>query len=147
MSVLLIISAMPIYLFSQNTDRMVTPNNEKYNLEKLYEDMYSYMISKDTESLGKLLDDDFVLVHMTGMRQPKKDYLKGISNGTLNYFSCEDSEINLDIQGSKARLTGKSKVNAAVFGGGRNIWRLQLDLDLINKEGTWLITEIRASTY
>ena len=72
---MLIISAMPIYLFSQNTDRMVTPNNEKCNLEKLYEEMYSYMISKDTESLGKLLDDDFVLVHMTGMRQPKKDYL------------------------------------------------------------------------
>ena len=144
---MLIISAMPIYLFSQNTDRMATPNNEKCNLEKLYEDMYSYMISKDTESLGKLLDDDFVLVHMTGMRQPKKDYLKAISNGTLNYFSCEDSEINLDIQGSKARLTGKSKVNAAVFGGGRNTWRLQLDLDLINKEGNWFITEIRASTY
>ena len=109
--------------------------------------MYSYMISKDIESLAKLLDDDFVLVHMTGMRQPKKDYLKAISNGTLNYFSCEDSEIYTDIQGSKARLTGKSKVNAAVFGGSRNTWRLQLDLDLINKEGNWFITEIRASTY
>ena len=144
---MLIISAMPIYLFSQNTDRMVTPNNEKCNLEKLYEDMYSYMISKDLAALEKLLDDDFVLVHMTGMMQPKKDYLKAISNGTLNYFSCEDSEINTVIQGGKARLTGKSKVNAAVFGGGRNIWRLQLDLDLIKKEGSWLITEIRASTY
>ena len=109
--------------------------------------MYSYMISKNIESLGKLLDEDFVLVHMTGMRQPKKDYLKVISNGTLNYFSCEDSEINTDIQRSKAWLTGKSKVNAAVFGGGRNTWRLQLDLDLENKAGNWLITEIRASTY
>ena len=138
---------MPIYLFSQNIDKMVPPKNEKCNLEKLYEDMYSYMISKDTESLGKLLEDDFVLVHMTGMRQTKKDYLKAISNGTLNYFSCEDSEIYTDIQGSKARLTGKSKVNAAVFGGSRNTWRLQLDLDLINKEGNWFITEIRASTY
>ena len=138
---------MPIYLFSQNPYGMETPNNEKNNLEKLYEDMYSYMISKDTAALGKLLDDDFILVHMTGMRQPKKDYLKAISNGTLNYFSCEDSEIYTDIQGSKARLTGKSKVNAAVFGGSRNTWRLQLDLDLINKEGNWFITEIRASTY
>ena len=82
---------MPIYLFSQNPDRMETPNNEKCNLKKLYKDMYSYMISKDIESLVKLLDDDFVLVHMTGMRQPKKEYLKAISNGTLNYFSCEDS--------------------------------------------------------
>ena len=138
---------MPLCLLSQNPDRMETPNNEKCNLIKLYKDMYSYMISKDTESLGKLLEDDFVLVHMTGMRQLKKDYLKAISNGTLNYFSCEDSEIYTDIQGSKARLTGKSKVNAAVFGGSRNTWRLQLDLDLINKEGNWFITEIRASTY
>ena len=111
---------MPLCLFSQNPDRMETPNIEKSKLEKLHEDMYSYMISKDTTALGKLLDDDFVLVHMTGMRQPKKEYLKAISNGTLNYFSCEDSEINTVIQGGKARLTGKSKVNAAVFGGGRN---------------------------
>lgn len=138
---------MPIYLFSQNTDRMIPSNNEKCNLEKLYEDMFSYMISKDIESLGKMLDEDFVLVHMTGMRQPKREYLKAVSNGTLNYFSCEDSEINTYIQGEKARLTGKSKVNAAVFGGGRNIWRLQLDIDLISKDGYWLITEIRASTY
>ena len=147
MSVLLFVSAMPIYIFSQNYEVMETLHNEKYELEKLYEDMYSYMISKDTAALGKLLDDDFVLVHMTGMRQPKKEYLKTISNGTLNYFSCEDSEINTYIQGKKARLTGKSKVNAAVFGGGRNIWRLQLDIDLISKDGYWLITEIRASTY
>ena len=144
---MLVISAIPIYIFSQNYEVMETLHNEKYELEKLYEDMYSYMISKDTATLEKLLDEDFVLVHMTGMRQPKKDYLKAISNGTLNYFSCEDSEFNTYNQGEKARLTGKSKVNAAVFGGRRNIWRLQLDLDLINKEGNWLITEIRASTY
>ena len=128
-------------------ERMETPNKDKYNLEKLYEDMYSFMISKDTESLGKLLDDDFVLVHMTGMRQHKKEFLNAISNGNLNYFSCEDSEINTDIKGEKVRLTGKSKVNAAVFGGGRNTWRLKLDLDLIKKERHWMITEIRASTY
>ena len=138
---------MPLCLLSQNPDRMETPNNEKCIFKKLYEDMYSYMISKDIESLAKLLDDDFVLVHMTGMRQPKKEYLKAISNGILNYFSCEDSEINTDIQGEKARLTGKSKVNAAVFGGVRTTWRLQLDIDLISKDGCWLITEIRASTY
>ena len=84
---------------------------------------------------------------MTGMRQSKKEYLKSISNGTLNYFSCDESKIKTDIQGKKARLTGKSKVNAAVFGGGINTWRLQLDLDLISKDGYWVITEIRASTY
>ena len=84
---------------------------------------------------------------MTGIRQSNKEYLKTILNGTLNYYSCEDSEIIFDIQGSKARLTGKSKVIAAVFGGGKNDRRLQLDLDLINKEGNWLITKIRAYNY
>ena len=41
----------------------------------LYWEMYRYMISKDTASLGKMLSDDFVLVHMTGMRQSKQEYL------------------------------------------------------------------------
>lgn len=120
---------------------------EKEELEKLYADMYAAMIAKDTVSLGKILDNDFILVHMTGMRQPKKEYLQAIANGTLNYFSCDDTDLEIEIKGDKAFIIGKSKVNAAVFGGGRHTWRLRLDLDMTRKEGKWLISEIRASTY
>ena len=115
--------------------------------QKLYSDMYKYMISKDVSQLGSLLDDSFVLVHMTGMRQTKNEYLKAIENGTLNYFSEELEHIDTSVSGDSAVLVGKSKVSAAVFGGGRHTWRLKLDIKLKHKDDQWLITEVRASTY
>ena len=54
-----------------------------------YQEMYRAMIAKDIPALSAVLDDSFVLVHMTGMRQPKAAFLKAVANGTLNYSSAE----------------------------------------------------------
>ena len=120
---------------------------EHEELQKLYIDMYRYMIAKDTENLEALLDNSFVLVHMTGMKQTKQEYLRAIKTGTLNYFSEELDNINVKISGDRAAVIGQSRVNAAVFGGGRHTWRLELDIDFIKRDGRWLMTEARASTY
>ena len=117
------------------------------NLEKLYTEMYQHMISKDISQLSEILDDSFILVHMTGMKQDKQEYLKAIADGTLNYYSETTEKVNIKINENKASIIGQSRVNATVFGGGRHTWRLELDIDLINKDGRWLITEARASTY
>ena len=109
--------------------------------------MYQHMISKDISQLSEILDDSFILVHMTGMKQDKQEYLKAIADGTLNYYSETTEKVNIKINENKASIIGQSRVNAAVFGGGRHTWRLELDIDLINKDGRWLITEARASTY
>ncbi len=113
----------------------------------LYREMYRYMIAKDTASLGRILADDFVLVHMTGMRQSKQEYLRAIANGTLNYYSEELDAAPVQIDDDKARLRGQSRVNAAVFGGGRHTWKLQLDITLKRDGSGWIITGARASTY
>lgn len=46
-----------------------------------------------------------------------------------------------------ARLIGRSRVNAAVYGGGRHIWPLQMDSKLERIGGQWKITWTKASTY
>ena len=120
---------------------------EHDELQKLYSDMYHYMIAKDVSKLGSILDDSFVLVHMTGMRQTKREYLKAIKNGTLNYFSEELERFSAQVSEDTAVLVGQSRVSAAVFGGGRHTWRLQLDIKLKNRDDLWLMTEARASTY
>ena len=59
--------------------------NDKQMIEALYRQMYRAMIAKDVAALDTILDDSAVLVHMTGTRQAKRDYLREIKNGTLNY--------------------------------------------------------------
>ena len=114
---------------------------------RLYREMYSAMINKDRAELERIHDDSFVLFHMTGMKQSKNEYISAIMGGTLNYYSAVHDDMEATVNGDTAKLTGKSKVMAAVFGGGKSTWRLQLDFELIWKNGEWYFTFARASTY
>ena len=121
--------------------------SEQEKIENSYKKMYQGMIDKDRNTLLEILDDSFVLVHMTGMRQSKTAFIQAVEDGTLNYYSANHQQINVNFRGNEAELTGQSVVNAAVFGGGRHTWRLQLELRLEQEAGAWQITEVRASTY
>ena len=70
--------------------------------------MYRAMIVKDAEGLNTVLDDSFVLVHMTGMRQNKKAFIQAVMNGTLNYYSCEDDSVEATVNGDTATVIGKA---------------------------------------
>ena len=121
--------------------------DDKEIIENCYRQMYCGMVDKDRTILSKVLDESFVLIHMTGMRQTKEAFIRAIEDGTLNYFHADHQHLDTVVHGSAAKLTGQSIVNAAVFGGGKHTWRLQLDLKLIKDVGAWVITEARASTY
>ena len=121
--------------------------SEQENVVHCYQKMYRGMIDKDRDVLLEVLDDSFVLVHMTGMRQSKPAFIRAVEDGTLNYFSVNHQQIDAEVHGGQANLIGQSVVNAAVFGGGRHTWRLQLKLELEQKGGVWLITKATASTY
>ena len=121
--------------------------NDKEKIENCYRQMYLGMIQKDRNVLSEVLDDSFVLVHMTGMRQSKAAFIQAVEEGTLNYYSANHQRMEANVSGDQAELIGQSAVNAAVFGGGPHTWRLQLKLKLVQRAGSWRITEAKASTY
>ena len=135
--------------------------DDKKEIAALYERMYRAMIAKDSTTLARVMTDDFELIHMTGMRQSKQQYIDAIADGTLNYYSATHEQMDIIIDNpdhsnnqaitqssiQTATLTGRSRVTAAVFGGGRNTWSLQLRFKLRKQDGRWQFTESRASTY
>ena len=125
----------------------MSANSDTEEIRQAYIRMYDGMISKDERILDEVLDDSFVLVHMTGMRQPKQAFIKAVLNGTLNYFSAEHENMPVEISGDTAVLTGQSYVAAVVFGGGRSNWHLQQKCSLKKTDGVWKITRSVASTY
>ena len=120
---------------------------EKELIRSAYKKMYDGMITKDAAVLRDVLDNSFILVHMTGMRQSKEAFIKAVMNGTLNYFSAEHEHLPVEVNGDTAVLTGQSYVAAAVFGGGRSNWHLQQKCSLKKRDGKWKITRSIASTY
>ena len=121
--------------------------NDKEALENCYRRLYSGMVNKDRAILSAVLDEDFILIHMTGMIQAKEVFIRAVEDGTLNYFSADHQQISADTHGETAELVGQSLVRAAAFGGGQHTWRLQLRLKLSRTGDSWRITEAKASTY
>lgn len=121
--------------------------DDKQQLAALYERMYKAMIAKDSTVLDEVHADDFVLVHMTGMHQSKPVYIRAIMDGTLNYYTAVTEELDIDVDGDKAVITGHSRVEAAVFGGGRHTWPLSLRFEARKENGIWRFTRSQASTY
>ena len=134
-------------LFLGMTAIIMQAKTDKEQIGTLYREMYAAMVAKDTATLNRVHADDFVLTHMTGMHQSKQEYIRAIAEGTLNYYSAEHEQMDIKIDGNHATLTGRSRVNAAVFGGGRHTWRLQLSFQLEKRNSQWMFTNAKASTY
>ena len=123
--------------------------NDEDALRALYCDLGDASMRKDAAAIRTLLAPDYALVHMTGMHQSREDYIAAVTDCTLNYFSTEHDSIDVRISadGMHATICGRSHVEAAVFGCGRHVWRLQQELKAKKRDGRWLLTESRASTY
>ena len=124
--------------------------NEEGEAEKIrqcYRLMYQGMIEKDGRLLDEVLHDSFTLIHMSGMRQPKQEFIRAVQDGTLNYYSAGHQRIDVRMHKETAELKGQSIVSAAVFDGGRRSWRLQLICSLARENDRWLLTGAKASVY
>ena len=121
--------------------------DEREIIREMYRKYWRYMIEKDADGLRGLMAKDYCLLHMTGVRQSAEVFLRGLLDGTFNYYSAEHDGIEVEIDGDRATLIGRSRVVAAVNGGRRSSWRLRGDFTLRKEQGTWRFTGSRASTY
>ena len=116
-------------------------------IREMYRKYWRYMIEKDENGLRSLMSGDYRLRHMTGVTQSADEFLRTLMRGTFNYYSAEHDSIEVSLNGESASMVGKSRVVAAVYGGGRHLWRLRGDFTLRKENGAWLFTSSGASTY
>ena len=120
---------------------------DEEQIKELYIRYWQCMIDKNADGLRSLQTDDYYLMHMTGTKQSRETFINGLLDGTFNYYSADHDAIDVRINGDSAAMTGKSRVVAAVYGGGKGSWRLQGDFTLRKENGAWKLTSSRASTY
>ena len=105
------------------------------------------MIEKNAAGLRRIMTEDYYLLHMTGVRQSREEFLRDLLDGTFNYYTADHDSIVVRIDGNVAEMIGKSQVTAAVYGGRKNQWRLCGVFSLRNENGYWKLTNSKASTY
>lgn len=120
---------------------------DKDIIKKIYIDLCTASINKDIDLINELLSDDYVLVHMTGKNQSKKEYIESLLNGDLKYYELAHESIEVKIEGEYATLVGKTKTLASPFGISPSWWKLRQDISLKKVNGKWIIILSKASMY
>lgn len=121
--------------------------SDKNIIKNLYIDLCEASINKNLEKLDEILADNYILVHMTGMNQSKIDYINSVKNGNLKYYESIHESIDINIEGNKAKVIGKTKTLASPFGMSKSWWRLKQELIVEKIDNKWKITHSKASTY
>lgn len=122
-------------------------SGDREAIRALYREYWRCMIAKNADGLRAILAEDYSLLHMTGVQQSAEVFLRGLLDGTFHYYAAEHDSIDVQVSGDQAVMVGKSRVLAAVYGGGKHLWRLRGDFTLRREQGVWKLTGSRASTY
>lgn len=99
------------------------------------------LIDKDEDKLNEILTEKYELVHMSGKRQTKQEFISEIMDGTLNYYKSEiiDPTILWDDK-ERATLVADVALTAKVYGiNGK--WTLDTTVDFEKVDGKWYFTK------
>ncbi|MED5802751.1 nuclear transport factor 2 family protein [Gordonia sp. Z-3] len=117
------------------------------SVEAAYAALRDAMTDGDTATLDDLLDREFTLTHMTGLVQPRREWLQEIDSGSMTYHTISDVDITAreDTLGLP-QLTVRTLTDATIWGT-RHTWRLVLEVHFAPLREGWLITNVVASTW
>ena len=95
------------------------------------------LIDKDCDVLDEILTDKYELVHMSGKRQTKEEFISEIMDGTLNYYKSEiaDPTILWDDE-ERPTLIADVTLTAKVYGT-EGKWTLNTAVDFEKIDGEW----------
>jgi ketosteroid isomerase-like protein len=111
-----------------------------------YEAQCRAMVAGDADALGALLAEDFTLVHMTGYRQPKGEWLADVRSGAMTYHAMADVDVSVEDSGGSPVLIARTQTEATIWGA-HGTWPLQLRISFTRTGGAWLAAGTVASTW
>ena len=86
---------------------MTGPADSAAEVERLEGERRTAMLEKDIAALQRLLHDDLVYVHSSGVRDSKESYIAGVASGVWDYRRVETSDQALKVHGSSVLVFGR----------------------------------------
>ena len=74
------------------------------------------MTEADIETMRKIVSEDMIFTHMSGLKQTREEYFADIENGCLNYFTVGIEDPLIRVDGDRAKITFTSVLNADAYG-------------------------------
>jgi hypothetical protein len=139
-------AATSITAANKGSSSVTNSDEEKARILAAHRAMYRAMLGGRTAELGALLDDGYSLTHITGYRQPKREWLGAIDSGEMRYHSEQENSVTIEVSDATALLVARSVVTATIFGA-RGTWNLQLTTTYARKADKWMAMRTVATTF
>lgn len=128
-----------------------SPKDETKEQAEIIPMMRAYhaaMIEARVAGLDELLAPDYILIHITGVTQTKREWLDVIRSGAFDYHSIDldESSLVVNVSGDVAMLHGRGIFNATIDGM-THPWRLPFAMHHAKVSGRWLIKHARYSSF
>lgn len=115
-----------------------TPTDLQSEITNFIERRNKAMIEKDINTLSSLMAEDLILVHITGTRQTKQEWLNDIANERMRYFKIETKNLKINkIDDNTATATYQSVITANIYGS-QGTWTLNINQKFSKTEKGWL---------
>ena len=111
-------------------------SEDKQKILAFFNRMNEAMVQKDIETLSNILGDDYVLVHMTGYQQSKKEWIEQIEREEMKYFKTMPQKTTITIEGNRAILLCDTKIDARIYGF-RKTWSMKLNMHFEKRGDNW----------
>lgn len=114
-------------------------SNEQLEVLAAYQDMQQAMVSADHDAMRSIVEDGTTFTHMSGYTQTKEEFISEIG-GLLTYYHSDVCEVDVQIDGDWATLTGTVALTANAYGS-RGTFALSVRQTMHRVDGRWLYSK------
>lgn len=120
-------------------------SDDQQKILAVYQRIDEAMVNKDTESLEHILDENYILEHMSGYRQSKQEWLNQIENEQMRYFKTMPQTTTINITGNTAHLICNTKIDARIYGM-THTWSMILEMHFEKRSDNWHPVHAKATS-
>jgi ketosteroid isomerase-like protein len=138
LAIAILISILPSARAQQTT------GNPPKEMRAAEEQFQKALVKSDTETLSKLLADDYLRTPPTTPNTTKTQYLDALRSGTLKYFSIEDKESHYRTYGDTVIVNAVTAIRVNINGQQRDEV-LRLISVWIKQNGRWQLAAVQGN--
>ena len=123
-----------------------TTRDDEREIRELETQRFQAMERVDVATLNRILSDDLIYTHATGLQQTKAELIGVLGSGDLKYESINPSDVRVRIYGATAVVTGRASIKIKTGGGEQSFKICYLDV-YVKQEGRWQMVAWQSSRF
>jgi ketosteroid isomerase-like protein len=113
-------------------------------IQKLEDERYAAMLGKDIATLDRLLHDDLVYMHSTGVADTKASYIARLRDGVSEYRRIERSDVSIKIHPHVALVFSRLSMSVTVRGQAREVEARVLVVWIPSDDDIWRLIGVQS---